>query len=78
LISASLGIAFFDITNAVEGDVFTFYITKTSPQPAGGNMNANIIYGGLTFDAIPEPTSAMALMSGGMIALLGYRRTRKN
>jgi hypothetical protein len=73
-----LGMTFFDITGAAPGDVFTLYIKKTNPQPTGGNLNTNVIYGGVTFDAlpapVPEPTAGLLLALGSLG--LGFRRRR--
>jgi hypothetical protein len=60
---------FFDVTNAAAGDVFTLYLTKA----AGSAGNANVLYGGLTFDTIPEP-SLPALAAVALPGLLLRRR----
>lgn len=65
-----LQMAFFDITNAAQGDVFRFYGVKNIGS--GGNQNANVLLGGVSIDAIPEPTAA--LLSGiGLLGLLARR-----
>jgi hypothetical protein len=71
-----LGMYFFDITGAAVGDVFTLFLTKTNPQPSGGNLNANVLYGGITLDVIPEPSTAL-LLATGMAACVGWRRRRR-
>ncbi len=71
-----LGLAFFDLSGVVQGDVFTLYGAKDGPtQPTGGNSNTNVIYGGLSFDVVPEPTSAGLLLLGG--ALIGMKRRQR-
>lgn len=72
---APLGFVFFDIVGGVPGDVFTLNLMKSNPQPGGGNTSNNVIYGGMTFDAIPEPGSALLIgLAGGVLAL---RRRRQ-
>ncbi|WAC19894.1 hypothetical protein OVA24_00695 [Luteolibacter sp. SL250] len=63
-------IVFFDVTEATTGDVFSLFLTKSSP----GNSNTSVAYGGLTFDVIPEPGSAMLGLLAA--ATLGLRRRR--
>lgn len=46
--SSAIQILYFDITNANIGDVFTLSLTKDAAAPG----NANILYAGLTFDAL--------------------------
>jgi hypothetical protein len=67
---------FFDIKNAAPGDSFTLYLEKDNPPQ--GNTNANVLYGGLTFDAapVPEPASALSLCLGA--GLLGFVRRRSH
>jgi hypothetical protein len=67
-----LGLVFFDITAANVGDNFTLFISKENPQPPGGNTNTNVLYGGITFDVIPEPASASLLLAG--VTVLCQRR----
>ncbi len=65
------GFYFFDVTGSAPGDVFTLYLTKAT----GSTGNANVIYGGLTFDTIPEP-SLPALISL-IVPALAFRRRRR-
>ena len=67
-----LEMGFFDITNAAQGDTFRIYATKN----AGSTGNGNVLLGGLTFDAIPEPSAVLSLL-GGFGFLLGARRARR-
>jgi hypothetical protein len=62
-------LSFFDIVAAAPGDTFRVYATKT--ESVG---NANVLLGGLTFDAVPEPATGTALLLG--VGMLVTRRRR--
>jgi Ca2+-binding RTX toxin-like protein len=67
--SSTIQILFFDVTGAKAGDVFTLSLAKDSGAPG----NDNVLYTGLTFDALSssQPTSPTLTTSGLLVGVEG-------
>ncbi len=59
---------FFDITGGTQNDVFTL----SGAKPNVGNNN--VIYHGISVDVIPEPSSALLCVLGGLLLITRRRR----